>query len=95
MRPISTSGSTRTLGTAFLAAYSAKRDQSIAISNKSVRSPGDVIVRASSTHWAAKWRYASTRSTRVSPRCYCSATIVAFISRPNVVCLVALLGVDA
>jgi hypothetical protein len=55
------------LGRTVLAAYSAKRDQSSAISNKIVRSCGVSMWRASSTHCAANCRYASHLSIRFSP----------------------------
>ena len=42
-----------------MAAYSAKRDHASAISNKTKRSRGETILRASSTHLAAQCRYAS------------------------------------
>jgi len=50
-----------------LAAYSAKRDQTRAISSIIKRSRAESIVRASSTHFAAKCRYASHLSTAYVP----------------------------
>src|SRR5262249_20179308 len=57
----------RSLQATDLAAYSAKRDQTSAISSIIKRSRAESIVRASSTHCAAKCRYASHLSTAYVP----------------------------
>src|SRR5262249_19401502 len=55
------------LRAAVLAAYSAKRDLTSAISSIIKRSRAESIARASLTHFAAQCRYASQLSTSMSP----------------------------
>ena len=69
------SKSTRFLRAAVLAAYSAKRRQTNAISSIIERSRGESILRASSTHWAEKCRYDNLAGRFVkSNTAVCSST---------------------